>query len=378
MHVLISALHRPSKPTGVCRHAANLARCLADTDEITKVTILIGAWQDHYFKTVFDLCSNKIDVISINIENSSLARNGWFLWGLPKLTNQLQPDLVHLSFPLPFVRSQFPCPVISTIHDLYPYEYPENFGKIQAFCNRRLLRQCIEQSDGLTCVSQTTLDRLKFFFPKRPNSQKLTVIYNIVDFADIEPEVAAFFKQKENVPFLLNVAQHRKNKNLDLLIEAYSSLLKTQQIETSTDLIIVGSDGPETENLLRLIQNLKLETKVHLLASIADRELYWLYQNCQAFVVSSSIEGFCLPLAEAIHLSCQVICADTPIFREIGSLDCIYFDLQGDPIQNLAKAILQVQRSPPVADRQPSQFSKHIIATQYFQFYLNIVSEHQS
>lgn len=28
MHILIAALHRPTDPTGVCRFAANLARCL--------------------------------------------------------------------------------------------------------------------------------------------------------------------------------------------------------------------------------------------------------------------------------------------------------------------------------------------------------------
>ena len=51
MHILIAALHRPSKPTGVCRHAANLAQCLADTKEVTKVTLIVGAWQRHYFET---------------------------------------------------------------------------------------------------------------------------------------------------------------------------------------------------------------------------------------------------------------------------------------------------------------------------------------
>lgn len=378
MHVLISALHRPSKPTGVCRHAANLARCLADTDKITKVTLLIGAWQQHYFATAFNLCSDKIDIISIDIKNSSLARNIWFLWGLPKFANQLQPDLVHLSFPLPFIRSLFPCPVIATIHDLYPYECPENFGKIQAVFNRFLLRICIQQSDGLTCVSQTTLDRFKFFFPKHPNYQDLIVIYNIVDFNNIEPKIPDFFKDKESIHFLLSVGQHRKNKNLDLLIDAFAFSVKMQQIEDSIALIIVGSHGPETENLIRQIHTLKLQTKVHLLTSIDDRELCWLYHHCQAVAIPSSIEGFCLPLAEAVHLSCQVVCSDIPIFREIGSSDCIYFDLHADPIRNLSTAILKVIQQPlSVRDNKPSQFSRSVISSQYFQFYSGILNKYR-
>ena len=376
MHILISALHRPSKPTGVCRHAANLARALAAVDRVTRVTVLLGTWQHEYFTTVFDLSAAKIDVISIDIQNSSIARNIWFLSGLPKLTDRLCPDLVHLAFPLPFLRSRFSCPVVATIHDLYPYEYPENFGKFQAFFNRRLLQQCIEQSNGLTCVSQTTLTQFNFFFPTLPAQTKLTAIYNIVNFDRVEPQVPALFERSPS-PFLLNVAQHRKNKKLDLLIDTYAHLLTTHQIDPAIDLVIIGSQGPETANLTRQIHTLNLTKKVHLLAAIDDRQLCWLYQHCLAFIIPSAIEGFCLPLAEAIHLACKVVCTDLPIFREIGSSACIYFDLQTEPLQHLAAAIVQVIAQPPPAlDRQLSQFSQQVIADRYLQFYLDILYQH--
>jgi glycosyltransferase involved in cell wall biosynthesis len=372
MHVLISALHRASKPTGVCRYAANLAECLADTSEITKVTLIVGSWQREYFATAFNLCFNKINIVNVDIKNSSLSRNSWFFLGLPKLAQRLNPDLVHLSFPLPFVRSLFPCPVISTVHDLYPYELPENFGKIQARFNRLFLKQCVEQSDALTCVSETTLDRLRFFFPQLPTEQESTVIYNVVDFKEVQPEIPKFFRGQENIPFLLSVAQHRKNKNLNLLIYSYGFLLRMKKIDAGTKLILVGSQGPETENLMRQIAELKLQDHVHLLSSINDGELSWLYQQCQSFIMPSSIEGFCLPLAEAIHLSCKVVCSDIPIFREIGSADCVYFSLQNNPIGNLAQAISQVMQRPPVVSKY-ARFSKLNITNQYLQFYASFM-----
>jgi glycosyltransferase involved in cell wall biosynthesis len=375
MHVLISALHRPCKPTGVCRHAANLARCLAASPEITQVTIAIGTWQLDYFTTVFDLRSPKISVTCVDIPNTSISRNRWFLWELPKLARQLRPDLVHLSFPLPFDRWRFPCPVISTIHDLYPYECPENFGIIQAYFNRFFLRMCVQQSDGIACVSQTTLNKLKFFFPENLNYQNAILIYNIVDFNHVEPKIPSFFEATENIPFLLNVGQHRTNKNIKLLIDSYALLLKTQKIDASINLIIVGSDGPETAYLQQQIQELKLESKVDLVRSINDNELYWLYKHCKAVVLPSSIEGFCLPLAEAVHLSCPVVCSDIPIFREIGSSDCIYFDLLTDPIENLSTAILKVIQQPlSVRDNKPSQFSRSVISRQYLKFYSDILN----
>jgi glycosyltransferase involved in cell wall biosynthesis len=86
----------------------------------------------------------------------------------------------------------------------------------------------------------------------------------------------------------------------------------------------------------------------------------------------SSIEGFCLPLAEAMHLSCKVVCSDIPIFREIGSATCVYFSLQDNPIGNLAQAISQVIQQPPVVSKS-GQFSKLNITKQYVQFYFSIV-----
>ena len=181
MHVLIVILHRPEKPTGVCRYAANLAKCLADREEILQVTLVTGIWQEHYFKTAFLLDSDKIKILGINTKNSAISRNLWYCFGLPKLVRSLQPTLVHLAFPLPFFRKLFPCPVISTVHDLYPYQLPENFGYRQAFFNRILFQKCISGSDAITCVSKTTLDSLGYFFPKiRSSQKKMAVIYNYV------------------------------------------------------------------------------------------------------------------------------------------------------------------------------------------------------
>ena len=136
MHILIPALHRPTEPTGVCRHAANLVLCLADRENIHQITLVVGTWQKDYFKRIFSLHLPKIQQTVVDIQNTSLSRNRWFMFGLPKLANQLQVDMVHLSFPLPFVRQWFKMSVVATLHDLYPFECPENFGYPQVLFNQ--------------------------------------------------------------------------------------------------------------------------------------------------------------------------------------------------------------------------------------------------
>jgi glycosyltransferase involved in cell wall biosynthesis len=373
MHILIPALHRPFKPTGVCRHAVNLAQCLAERDKVTKVTLLIGDWQKKYFEETFQLFLPKINVISISIKNSSFSRNRWFLFGLPQLADRLNPDVIHLSFPFPFVRQWFEVPVVATIHDLYPYDCPENFGYPQVWFNRWFLRQCISQSDGLSCVSQATLNSLKHYFPNTNFRKQVTVIYNYVDFSHVSPRIPDKIASEERFGFILCVGQHRKNKNLDLLIHAYHTLQKNGILKPSIKLLIVGSSGPETENLLSQIQTLTLQEKVLLLSSINDDELCWLYKNCDLFAIPSSTEGFCLPLVEALSLSPRVVCSDISVFQEVGSSNCTYFKLGDDSISNLTEAMTLSLSQPAISHHSTElRFSKLSIAYQLLNFYASV------
>jgi glycosyltransferase involved in cell wall biosynthesis len=376
MHVLIPVLHRPIKPTGVCRHAANLAQCLASNTNISQVTLIIGYWQKDYFETVFNLDDEKIRLVTVDIKNSSVSRNIWYLLGLPRLANSLAPDIVHLSFPFPFIRSKFSCPVVATVHDLYPYEFPENFGFPQVIFNQLFLKQCLDNGDGFACVSQITLEKLKFYFPKLKSNIKIKVIYNYVDFSNVASRIPRILDSFPTTPFpfLISVAQHRKNKNLDLLIQAYAELLQGGNLKPDTKLILIGSSGPETENLKKQISTLNLQNQLLLLSSLEDGELRWLYEKCEMFIIPSTTEGFCFPLVEALYLGCKAICSDIPIFREVGFSECTYFQLEGDAVANLSKAIIQALEQPRTQSTVARDcFSKSQAARQYIEFYSSLI-----
>ncbi|MEA5497629.1 glycosyltransferase family 4 protein [Limnoraphis robusta] len=373
MHILISALSRFTQPTGLCRGAANLAKCLAASEQVEQITFVLGSWQRQYFEEDFQLNSDKIKVLQIEIKNTSLKRNLWFMFELPKLVNKLKPNIAHFSFPIPFLNFLFSVPVVSTIHDFYPYEKPENFGFPNYLFNQLFTYLAVINSDGIVCVSQETLNRLQYYFPKVYAQGKNRVVYNYVDFENTQPKLPIKLNL-ENRPFILSVAQHRKNKNLHLLIQAYAKLIEEKRdIAPSTQLILVGSTGPETGNLIELIHTKSLGDRVLLTSSIDDEQLCWLYQNCQLVVCPSSTEGFCLPLAEALYFSSRVVCSDIPIFREVGASDCFYFDLDDDPVHNLSQAIINALKQPrPQLSPDEFRFSKTTAMTQYLEFYSSL------
>ena len=109
--------------------------------------------------------------------------------------------------------------------------------------------------------------RSKRFIPTFPQlKSKATVVYNVVEFADDKSTVPQQLGEHFSNPFLISVAQHRKNKNLDLLIRAFGALLQSDRLQPHTQLVLVGSTGPETAHLTQLVQDLNLKDKVIFLS----------------------------------------------------------------------------------------------------------------
>ena len=68
----------------------------------------------------------------------------------------------------------------------------------------------------------------------------------------------------------------------------------------------------------RLVAKLHLHEKVAFLEGVSESELQWCYVHCQAVVSPSTVEGFGLPIAEALLAGCRIVCSDIPSFREVG------------------------------------------------------------
>ena len=83
-------------------------------------------------------------------------------------------------------------------------------------------------------------------------SKKAVTIYNCVEPvpAAVKP---AFFDAWKQDRFLLCVAQHRRNKNIPLVVQIFKHLLSTGVIDSSKRLLLVGMAGPETARIRRLV-----------------------------------------------------------------------------------------------------------------------------
>jgi glycosyltransferase involved in cell wall biosynthesis len=97
--------------------------------------------------------------------------------------------------------------------------------------------------------------------------------------------------------------------------------------------------------------------------------LQWCYKNCELLLAPSLIEGFGLPIVEAMFQHCRVVCSDIPAFREVGGSYCHYVPLEPSAedafVRATREALATLRFRTPTIDR----YSSDRIAKAYFDLY---------
>ncbi len=122
-----------------------------------------------------------------------------------------------------------------------------------------------------------------------------------------DPEV-----EKERIPLALYVGRIKKYKSIDVLIDAFSLVLKKSP---EANLAIVG-DGDYSFQLKKKVQELNLETKVHFTGYVSQEEkIRWL-QRAWVSVYPSLKEGWGLTNIEANACGTPVLASDVPGLKD--------------------------------------------------------------
>jgi glycosyltransferase involved in cell wall biosynthesis len=371
MKLLVAAASFSPNISGIQRHGLNLARCLLLLPEISELHFVVAPWQRAFVQAAGLPPDPRLRIHSANISPGSLSRNLWSYFGLPRLARQLHVDVVHLSFPMPIRASALSCSSVVTLHDMYPYEIPANFGFSKSFFNRATLRRCLGAVDAIACVSNATRMRLAQFMPPAI-CRKAIHIPNCVEMPP-PPSIQSPLPDWEGTPFLLCVAQHRRNKNIATLIRAFGQLRTGGWITQNCKLLVVGIRGPETAHLHRLVSRSGLAGSVRFLEGLSEPDLQWCYRNCELLVAPSLTEGFGLPVAEGLLAGCRIVCSDIPAHREVAEGRCRFVNLLDKPAETLAAVLADALRQPRPIPVAVSRFSSHALAPQYLSLYSSLL-----
>lgn len=228
---------------------------------------------------------------------------------------------------------------IVIVHDLGYKVIPAS--SIKEFLIRKILhflhKWSLQKATKVVAISEYTKTQIIKYF----NTPKhlITVIYNGFQTYPLSDNTNDL---QEN-PYILFVGVLKKRKNVISLVEAYGLYISSSALKKAyiPQLYLVGKGGGSYyKKLLKTIERLNLSSHVVLKGYISDQQLGNLYKNSRAFVFPSLLEGFGLPVLEAMNIGVPVVTSNSSSLGEIGKDAAVLVDPYN--IYSIAEGIKKV------------------------------------
>ena len=263
----------------------------------------------------------------INRLKGAFRRHILYLFGNPKL--EFEPGSIFLDMESvwinPVARNQLLPQLRSKgiktgifVHDIIPVTHPELIREETVAKFKAALNAHLDHSDFFIANSQVTAKELRRKFYEKIQDKELEVVPLAVD------KLEAISRPIEG-PYILHVGTIEIRKNHKLLLDAFDILRKADE---RLKLVMVGKKGWKTEEVIRRIQgHSEYGTKILWIENADDQMLHDLYANASVFVYPSLLEGYGLPVAEAMAHGIPVVCSDIPIMHEVTRGKGLFFKL---------------------------------------------------
>jgi glycosyltransferase involved in cell wall biosynthesis len=295
-----------------------------------------------------------------------------------KIFHIVDHSYAHLANGLPEGRT------IVTCHDLDAFRcviQPEADPRPQWFrhMSARILKG-LQRAAHVMFVSRTVRNEALSLGLVRPDRSSVVSM-------GVHPSCSAFADERADGearkllgtggwPFLLHVGSTVKRKRLDVLLKVFASVL--EQLPEAK-LIRVG--GPLTPDQRRLAIELGVLDRIAEMPFLERDVLAAIYRRADFVLQPSEMEGFGLPLVEAMACGCPVIASDLEVFREVGGREVTYCRLGdveewSDTVVRLAKRVQMQPQIKILRQREltayAEQFSWSRTADQAVQVYRTI------
>jgi glycosyltransferase involved in cell wall biosynthesis len=239
----------------------------------------------------------------------------WMQSEVPSLLGESRADVAL--FPNYAVPLASPCPTIVVVHDLAILRTPQHFTAQKRLMMRAMLRHSIAAASVVGTVSEASRRDIAGLLDVRPERIALLPAAAHPFCKPAPPEVIAEVRARHGLhrPYVLTVGTLEPRKNLLTLLHAFDHLPPDA---AGCDLVVVGPRGWLDRHLLRQLESRAESRRVHWLGYVTEADLVALYSGAELFLLASTLEGFGLPLLEAMACGTPVIASDVAALREVG------------------------------------------------------------
>ncbi len=263
-----------------------------------------------------------------------LVKSGLRHWRKPSVRGYIYLNVGHMGIGVPgyaqWLKRLGVKPVF-LVHDLIPISHPEYCSPQAKERHLARMETVLHHGAGVITNSKASLDALQDF-AARGGLSLPPVVTALLGVDLIDAHMAQGMARPMPGPFFVVVSTIEGRKNHLLLLKVWRRLAE-QSGSSAPGLVVIGRRGWEAESAMDLLDRCEsLKGLVLEKPSCSDAELVCYLLHAQALLFPSHIEGFGLPLVEALSLGTPVIASNLPVFREIAQDIPEYID----PLDGLA------------------------------------------
>ena len=244
---------------------------------------------------------------------------------LPAAAKRAGVDLLHSlanTMPgVPLTRS------VTTIHDVIHAKFPETHQGVLGRGLAALVQLSVRRADRLITDSIATRDDLVALLGA--DASRIDVVPCGPGIGDVgEPTPEEELRERLDLgdaPLVLSVSAKRPHKNLARLIEAIA------QLEGDPILVVPGYPNAHEEELRALAARLGIADRVRFTGWTSEADLEGLYRSARLMAFPSLMEGFGLPVLEAMRRGTPVACSNTSSLPEVAGDAALLFDPESVP-----------------------------------------------
>lgn len=247
------------------------------------------------------------------------------LLALPWVADLREVRLFHATFNI--LPAGLGCATVTTVHDLMWLDTPElcrspgPWGRVEQAFYGNGIRRALSRSTRLIAVSDAT--RAAIARRDERAGERTVVIRHGIDPAfrpaSGEAEQRAIDgARRRHAPgaerHVLTVGQAAGYKNQRAAVRAFARAFGG---DGGTHLLLVQRLGAEAGQMLSLAEQLGVGRRVHVLPAVAFDELLALYRGALCLLHPSLVEGWGMPITEAMACGCPVVTSDRSSMPEV-------------------------------------------------------------
>ncbi len=285
---------------------------------------------------------------------ASVASGPTTMWALPLVADLRGVDAFHGTFNIQ--PAGLTMPVITTVHDTMWLAQPECcrrsglWGLVETFYWGHGLRRALRRSQRLLTVSEASRRAIGQIDARAAERTRVTPLGIEPGLRAATPEDASVVARvrARHLPgvknYILSVGQFAGYKNHQGVVRSFALAFRDRP---DMELVFVHRLG-ESSRLVPLARELGVADRLRFLHGLNDEEMRALFWGATCLCHPSFIEGFGLPVAEAMACGCPVVTSRVSAMPEVAGDAALLVDPHDD--RDIARAMLEIEDDPELAD----------------------------